>query len=71
MKAYFIGGPEDLRVKVMDRTPERIHVHARYQMAFKQQEDSLAPTTNFDVHTYRLRAKHGGVSIYMHEDLFR
>ena len=71
MKAYFIGGPEDLTVKVMDRTPEVLRVHARYQMGLKLAEDLLAPTANFDVHSYRLRAKHGGVAIYMHEDLLQ
>ena len=71
MKAYFIGGPEDLTVKVISRAPEVFNVHARYLAAVKMGEDLLAPTANFDVHTYRLRAKHGDVVIYMHEDLLQ
>ena len=71
MKAYFIGGPEDLTVKVMGRTPSVMKIHARGQVALKPGEDLLIPTASFGVHTYRLRVLTRDVAIYMHEDLFQ
>ena len=74
MKAYFIGGGQDLTVRFIPR------VEGVFRFV---KMDWLGPSTPFmddgptlaqvsqELDVYRLRAQHQDVAIYVHEDLLK
>lgn len=75
IKAYFIGGSQDLTVRVIDRVEgifrfPKMRWASPWPLPLQDDGPTMVPIAG-DLDVYRLRGHHPGIAIYLHEDLFK